>query len=277
MIKADFHTHSSNSGDCDTPMNEQILSAINKNIDFLCITEHMDIDYPLPSEEFMDDYCDFNLDAKTYHDEYLKMKAKYEDSNPDFALYFGVEIGMQEHLTDKNNDFVKSQPFDFVIASAHLLNGLDPFYDNFWKGKTDSEVYREYFESIYKNICLFNNFDVLGHLDYIVRYGRTKDMNYSYSDYADIIDSILKKLIELGKGIEINTGGLKDGLKYTNPCPDIVKRYHDLGGEIITIGSDAHKPGFIAYEFSTAEKILKSAGFDHYNIFVNRKPVNINL
>ena len=92
-------------------------------------------------------------------------------------------------------------------------------------------------------------------------------------DYYDYIDTALRMLIEKGKGIEINTASLKYGLKYPNPCPDILKRYRELGGEIITIGADAHTPDKIGYAFDKAADVLRECGFSYYAVFKNRRPV----
>lgn len=270
MIIADFHTHSSNSGDCDVPMYMQIESAINKGIKYLCITEHMDYDFPKAPDEDVS----FILDTDTYYDEYLFNKEKYHEK---INLFFGVELGLQPHLAIRHNEYVSKYPFDFVIGSSHLCDGYDVYYPDFFIGKNEVECYRRYFESELENIKEFNNFDVYGHLDYILRYGPTKDNNFHYNDYAEIIDEILKQLISSGKGIEINTGGLKDGMKETNPCLDILRRYKDLGGEIITVGSDSHNPENIAYDFKTAKETLLAAGFSRYTIFKERTADFIDL
>ena len=107
-------------------------------------------------------------------------------------------------------------------------------------------------------------------MDYVVRYGPTKDTDYSYEKYADILDSILELLIEKEKGLEINTGGLRSGLKSTNPCADLLKRYKKLGGEIITIGSDAHKTADVSSSFEIAREILLDCGFKYYTTFEKR-------
>ena len=101
-----------------------------------------------------------------------------------------------------------------------------------------------------QNVRIDGDFDVLGHLDYVVRYGIEQEKEYSYRKFADEIDEILKILIKRGKGLEINMAGLKYGLPFAHPHPDILKRYRELGGEIITVGSDAHRPEHIAYEFA---------------------------
>ena len=284
MILSDFHTHSSNSGDSDTKMQLQIESAINKGIRHLCITEHMDMDYPAPPAGHEDEHCDFYLQYEPYKKEFDEMYEKYcvlnnntSDKTSDFNLYHGVELGLQPQISDKNRDFVKGKEFDFIIGSCHLVDGEDPYYPEYYVGKIEENIFRNYFEYIYRNICVFDNFDVLGHLDYIVRYGKEKDAHYSYSKYSDEIDTILKTLIEKGKGIEINTGGIRNGLKFPNPCPDVLKRYRELGGEIITVGSDAHEPDIIANNFSIAEQILKDTGFRYYAIFKNRTPEFLKL
>ena len=113
-------------------------------------------------------------------------------------------------------------------------------------------------------------FDVYGHLDYVVRYSPEK--SYDPLDYREMIDEILKLLIKKGKGIEINTAGLKSGLGYVHPHEFILNRYKELGGEMITAGSDAHDRSRVAADFDQAEEALKKAGFKYYAVFRQRKP-----
>lgn len=276
MIISDFHTHSSNSGDCDEKMQSQIEAALNKGIKHLCITDHNDFDYPDPLPKYIDESCSFLLDVDTYYNEYLKMKDKYcTNSSNDFNLYFGVELGMQLQVVEENKILATKYPFDFIIASSHVLYHEDPYYPEFYEGRSEIKINNDYFESIYENICEFNDFDVYGHLDYIFRYGKTK--TYNFNDYRDVIEPILKKIVSMGKGIEINTCGLRNNMKYPNPSPEILKMYKDLGGEIITVGSDAHSSKHVAWEFNIAESILKNCGFEYYTIFKNRKPDFLKL
>ncbi len=265
-ITADYHLHSSFSGDSNTPMEEMILQGIQKGLTRMCFTEHNDFDYPVTLEE-PEGFFDLNADSYLY--DFLKLKEKYAER---IQLFFGVEIGLQPHLTRKNAAFIKEHDYDFVIASSHICNGKDPYYPSFFEGRTQEEAFLEYFESILANIKGFSNFDVYGHLDYVVRYAPDQDSRYSYLSYKEIIDKILCKLIEDGKGIELNTGGLARGMKEVHPCRDILKRYHELGGEIITIGSDAHKPESIASSFDYAACVLSECGFRYYCTFERRSP-----
>ena len=185
----------------------------------------------------------------------------------------GIEIGLQPHLGEVYRDFNRKHPFDFVIGSVHLMNGKDPYYGEVFEGRSDREVYREMFRLTLENLEAVQEFDVLGHIDYVVRYGRKQAEEYSCAEFADEIDAILRMVVEMGKGIELNTGGFKYGLGFCNPHPDIIKRYRELGGEIITVGAAAHRPEHVAYDFGRADEILKECGFRYYTVFENRKPV----
>lgn len=263
-ITADYHLHSSFSGDSDTPMEEMALAGIRKGLTQMCFTEHQDFDYPV-SGETPEGLFDLNPDSYLYA--FLKCREKYADR---IALRFGAELGLQPHLSEKNDAFVRAHEYDFIIASSHLCNGKDPYYPAFYEGRPQEEAYREYFESILENLKSFENFDVYGHLDYVVRYGPQKDHGYAYEQYQDIFDQILTELLQNGKGIELNTGGLLNGLREANPCTAILRRYKELGGEIITIGSDAHVPGNIAASFDRAAEMLTDCGFRYYCTFERR-------
>lgn len=265
-IKADYHLHSSFSGDSDTPMEEMILKGISSGLTSMCFTEHMDMDYVYSNPE---DQGIFELNTDSYLYDFIKYKEKYAGQ---IKLLFGVELGLQPHLKRRLAVYAKSYDFDFIIGSSHICNGKDPYYPAFFEGRTDDEGYREYFSSILENIRAFQNFDVYGHLDYVVRYGKTKDAEYSYDKYKDLLDPILEAILEAERGIEINTGAINYGLRDLNPCTEILKRYRQLGGEIITIGSDAHRPDALAKEFNRAAEILTECGFKYYTVFEKRMP-----
>lgn len=264
-IKADFHLHSHFSDDCTTSMEDMILSGIQRGLETMCFTEHHDMNYP---HREGNKSPMFFLQVSPYYKELIQLKERYASQ---INILFGVELGLQPHLISEHTNFINSHPFDFVIGSSHLCNGKDVYFPEFYEGKLEVDAHAEYFQSVLTIVTKFQGFDVYGHLDYLVRYSPTQNTNYSYQKHATVIDSILKTLIHNGKGIEINSGGLKHGLGDTNPCTDIVKRYKELGGEIITIGSDAHFPEYVSYEFDQVASILKSCGFQYYTVFENRK------
>lgn len=265
-VKADFHLHSSFSGDSTAPMEDMILKGISLGLNTMCFTEHMDMDYvyPNPGEEGM-----FELNTDSYLYELIRLKEKYAGQ---IKILFGVELGVQPHLRRQLAVYAKSFDFDFIIASSHLCNRKDPYYPSFYEGRSDEEAYREYFNSVLDHLKTFENFDVYGHLDYVVRYGKTKDADYCYEKYRDVLDPILETILEKEKGIELNTGAINYHLKELNPCTDLLKRYRSLGGEIITVGSDAHKPDAVAKGFDYAADVLTECGFQYYTTFENRMP-----
>lgn len=265
-ILADCHLHSHHSGDSETPMEDMIKKALEAGLRTLCFTEHNDFDFPDTPEG---PGAAFTLNTDSYLYELLQLKEKYADR---IQLLFGVELGLQPQVFRQNAVYANCYDFDFIIGSAHVCRGMDPYYPAFFEGRCEEEAYREYFESIYRNIRRFQNFDVCGHLDYVVRYGPNKDREYSYDRYRDIFDKILTFLIDEGKGLEVNTGGVKSGLAELHPCTDILKRYRQLGGELVTVGSDAHTPNHIGAYFDRAAAILKDCGFGYYCIYEKRTP-----
>lgn len=270
-VLSDYHLHSSFSGDSKAPMEAMIKRGIALGLENMCFTEHMDMDFPYPREE---ERGMFELNTDSYLYELLRLKEKYAGQ---INVCFGVELGLQPHISGELSKYSGEFGFDFIIGSSHLCSRRDPYYPAFYEGRTEEAAYREYFSSIADNLKVFDNFDVYGHLDYVVRYGPAKDSNYSYARYKDILDTVLTLLIDKGKGLEINTGAISYHLKELNPCTDIIRRYRELGGDIITIGSDAHAPERICDGFPLAADILKECGFRYYTVFAGRTPAFIRL
>ena len=260
----DCHMHSSFSADSPTPMEDMIKQAIQTRLTGICFTEHLDPDYPKTP-----DNLEFSLDIPSYHSQLMKLKDAYKEQ---IEIHFGIELGLQLHLGEYFHDLLEKYPFDFVIGSSHLVHGADPYYPEFFQGRSEQRAYMEYFESILENLSAFDEMDTYGHLDYIVRYGPNQNKFYSYGRYQDILDEILRKLIKKNVGLEVNTGGYHYRLGEPNPCTAIIRRYKALGGEIITIGADAHTPDKVGYAFDRAAQVLKECGFRYYTVFKERKP-----
>ena len=273
MIQADMHMHTWFSTDSEACPRDMADEAVRKGLKTICFTDHFDKDDLEWGEEGI-----FDVDA--YFVEMQKLQEEYAGK---LNIRIGIELGFRTYLKDYYEELTKKYPFDFVIGSVHNVpykkdaegNILytDPAAEKLFTDRTDKEAYRLMMETTLENVRTSDCFQTLGHLDYVVRYGKSREKEYSYTDYADIIDEILKLLIEKEKGLEVNSAGLKYGLPFAHPHPDVLKRYRELGGEIITIGADAHKPEHIAYDFAKAEVILKSCGFKYYTEFFEQKPV----
>ncbi len=260
---SDFHVHTEFSGDCATPVREQIERAIQLSMPSLCLTDHHDFD--VHSGEI-----DFNLDLEHYLPAMEQMRQEYESA---IQLLTGIELGLQTHLNGYFDELLAAYEFDFIIGSTHFVHGLDPYYPQFFHGREEAKAYEEYFEVLLHNVKTLDQYDVVGHIDYIVRYGPNKNLFYRYETYAELLEELLKTIIDKGKGIECNTAGFRHGLKQPNPHPDILRRYRELGGEIITVGSDAHTPSDLGLGFDTARQLLLSCGYEYYTTFEKRKPV----
>ena len=259
-MKADFHVHTYYSMDSETSPEEMIQEGIRRGLKTICITDHQDIDYSEPG---------FEIDFANYFPELQALQEKYKGK---IEVRIGMEFGLQPHLNDTFTKLVREYPFDYVIGSLHLVDGQDPYYRVYFDDKADEEGYRRTFELTLENIKAIPDFDALGHIDYIVRYGKKQAEEYSYAKYADYLDAILRFLIDNGKALELNTGGWKYGLSFAHPHSDVLKRYKELGGEMVTIGSDGHKPEHLAYDFHRVSDYLKACGFKYYTEFCRRKP-----
>ncbi len=269
MIKTDCHLHSTFSTDGHSDMESEILHAIDMGLNTLCFTEHNDYGAN-PDGNFV-------VDIEAYHDKFTELKNKYEDR---IELLFGIEAGLQptDGIFSYFDDYISSHDFDFVIGSSHVVKNKDPYYPVFFEDYPDDDAaYRAYFEEELQNTMMYDNYDSYGHLDYILRYGKTGNKNFTYEKFANVLDPLLKSIIEHGKCIEINSAGFRKGMGTPNPHIDILKRYHNLGGLPPTVGSDAHGVPDMAADFDKVHQTLSEAGFTCYSIFRNRKRFEIQL
>lgn len=270
MYKADSHVHSSFSGDSMEKIENIIERAIELRMDEITITDHLDLDFP-------GDVNIFELDVDNYIKTLKELKREYKNN---INIKIGIELGLQPHLKEAYKDIFQCKDIDFIIGSSHCVNRMDVADKKFFEKYAKDEAHRIYFEEVLENIDIFPEINVYGHLDFINRYGRSVYEDFkriNFEMHKEIIDKILKKLIEKGIGIEINTSALRYGLRDFHPCRNILKRYKELGGEIITIGSDSHRALDIMRDFDKAKKTLKEIGFKKFCTFEKRAVKYINL
>ncbi len=269
-IRYDCHLHSDFSGDSDTPCEMQVRRALELGLSGLCFTEHHDPDYP------PDEGIGFTVNFADYFARMQKIREQFANR---IRIGIGMEFGIQPHLGGVLLELSGRWPFDFIIASQHILDGKDPYDPAYFEGRSEEECYREFLAAQLDTLKLLplSGFDTLGHMDYIVRYGPNRNRFYSYKKYADVIDPLLRFLIDNGKCLEVNTGGLRYGLGETNPCTDVLRRYRELGGEMITVGSDAHEPRWLAHDFDRTADLLTELGYKYYTVFERHKPRQIRL
>ncbi len=256
-MKTDLHSHSTWSQDGKASPEQMILAAIERQINVLAITDHADF---VPGDSI------FAPDA------YLEGLHSLADRHSGITLVCGVELGIQAERAEQCRAFTASRSFDFVIGSMHRAAELDFYYGVFYKYHTDVEdCWRIYLEEAIKAVKAVQDFDVLGHIDIIRRYGLTRGTTLP-DRLLPLLDELFTWLIKHNKGIEINTSGIRYGLESFHPYPELLKRYHHLGGQIVTIGSDSHSSSTLGENFTEAVELLKFCGFDRLTWYKNRQP-----
>ncbi|MEG0855653.1 MAG: histidinol-phosphatase HisJ family protein [Terrisporobacter sp.] len=264
----DYHMHCSFSEDSKTPMEDMINKSIDLGIKEICFTDHVDYSVIINDKE-----TDIDVDFKDYFKTIHSFQEKYKDR---IIIKKGIEMGLQNHILDKCREDVVNHDFDFVIASVHTIDKIELIQKDFYKDKTQLEAYRQYYEILYNMISKYKDYSVLGHLDIVKRYG---DLNNIIDDkvFSDEIDEILKMAIYEGKGIEINTSSFRYRLPDLTPSSYILKRYRELGGEILTTGSDSHNTAQVAHEFKYIYEKLQDIGYRYVCTFDKMKPNFIKL
>lgn len=258
MMYMDYHVHSFYSFDGKANVEDICAAAINKGLSEICFTEHFSINPHDPSYNF--------FDYDSYSKSIEMLKAKFQDK---LEIRKGIESGEPHVNKEKLDEIVEKFDLDFIIGSVHNIGNLK--LRKYMKGKEKKTIYKDYFNEVYKT-ALYGEFDVLGHLDLMKRYAYEYVGNYNYDDYEEYIEKILSTVIKRGKGIEINTSGMRSDFKEAFPKIEILKKYKELGGEIITIGSDSHDEKYVGCGFDKVCCTLKDLGFSKIYAYKKRKP-----
>ncbi len=283
-MRADYHVHTEFSDDSDYLMEQVVKDAIAMKLDEICFTDHVDygikndwgdgenIRYRegIPGEP--ENMPILNVDYPLYYNAYQNMRKMYGDK---ISLKLGMEFGMQAHTIEKYENLFKRYPFDFIILSVHEIEDKEFWTQDFQRGKSQEEYNMRYYKELLYLVENYHNYSILGHMDLIVRYDE-KGI-YPFEKLKPIITEILKTVINDGKGIEINTSSHRYGLKDLTPSKDILKLYKELGGEIITIGSDSHKKEHLGAYIDETKEVLKELGFKEFCTFDKMKPIYHSL
>ncbi len=272
----DNHNHSQFSFDGGrTSVGKTVNSAIGKGLAGVCFTDHCDFFVP-PMKAKYEEYVPEVFDIEARNAEIDKVNAKCPQ---DFHVFKGIEIGVQKSERDKIAAHLEKYSFDEIIASVHYLDDTDPFWGGYYEGKTWRYAYGHYLETLYDEmVWLGDRFDIMGHYDYVTRYAPYPECSILYKDFPDILDSMLRYLAENGKALEINTKTYQD-FKGRTPVLDknILMRYRELGGEIISLGSDSHDADRVGFNFERTAALVSRCGFRYLAHFDKRKPVMLPI
>lgn len=284
-MRTDYHLHCEFSDDSRERMETQIERAIELKLDEICFTDH--VDYGIKK-----DWSEGNIvwrggDAMSsgvegkdplanvnYPEYFSKIDRMRETYKGQIVIKKGLEFGIQSITADQFRELYNKyrDELDFVLFSMHQVNNLEFWTQDFQRGKTQKEYNEEYYREIYETQKIFKDYSVLAHLDLIIRYD--KNGVYPFENVKDMIAEILKLAIADGKGIELNTSSWKYGLSDTQPSRAILKLYKDLGGRILTVGSDAHVAKMLADHLDEGYRILRDEiGFKEICTFEKMQPV----
>jgi len=265
MTFTDTHTHSTFSIDSICTVDQSVQAAIAAKLRGISITDHLDIGAP---EGSVGNFLDIDAQQSA-------IQTCVDQYGARVNIYAGIEIGLQLHCVDEIKKVVSTRNFDIIIGSVHLVNRIDPYIGAFYVGKSLKESYREYVEYYIDCVRMFGDFDVLGHYDYISRYSPYKEKTLWYRAFADHFDTLFQIMIENGKALELNTRSYlpRNGNPPPEFDPDVFKRFRELGGEMVTLGSDAHDTERVGDHFGYYAAKLKQCGFNYLTHFKERKPV----
>ena len=255
----DFHLHSKVSYDGYSDAAAMVAAAAERGLKAICFTDHLDYD-PLGRDP------NLAFDTKDY-------AAAYDGLyHPEVKIFRGMEFGMLPDNTELFQKDLQRRNFDFVIGSAHFIEGLDIYYQEFWEGKTTYQAFLSTLDTTLACVKAHDAYDVLGHLTYAGKQPHNPGQKpVLYKDFREVMDEILKILVEKGKGMEVNTSGM-DKCGAFLPDETILRRFKELGGEIVTVGSDAHGADRVGQYCDEACHMVADI-FGYVCTFEERKPV----
>ena len=266
------HVHTQYSHDCSTPMEAMFIAAIREKVSGIAITDHCNADFCVSDNSYMNILKSAN-EARLLRDKYSSQ------------LKVGVGIELSDVLRKKDYAarLMKAIKPDCVIISVHnlMINNLPAHISRMnFANMSDCEAYdiiRMYFSDLAATVKEAD-FDICAHLTLPLRYTNgVYGKKLALRDFTTEIEKILSTLIGRQKALEINTSDVHHQLFDFMPGEDIVSLYYNMGGRLVTIGTDAHLPQNISSGFTDAQKMLKKIGFDSYMFYQNRKPLSIPL
>lgn len=271
----DNHNHSEFSFDGKrTSVESSAMSAKNKGLGGICFSDHCDFYVP-PMKATFEDLVPEYFDVTQQQNEIDRVQ---ELCGKEFKILKGIEIGMYEECHEQIRTTLNDNDFDQIIASVHYIDRTDPYYGGFYDGKDWKQAYGRYLETIYREMTWLQDFDIMAHYDYVARYAPYPQASILYRDFSDIFDETFRYLISEGKALEINTKSYQD---YNGRTPQLdtglLMRYKDMGGEIISLGSDSHDPARTGDKFAHYASLLKSLGFRWTAHYEKRKLVQVPL
>ena len=255
----DFHMHSTISFDGHDKPEDMVKAAEKMGLSEICFTEHVDYQIDKPVQDMV-------FDMQLYHtllDPLRSDKVK---------IRRGMEFGLKEYNRKQLRIDAAKRKYDFVIGSVHFVDEIDVYFPEFWEGRTISDAEQRFMEQTLACVQAHDDFDVLGHLTYLSKSSsHPANRPIEYEDHRELTDEILRTLVNKGIGLEINTSGMQRIQRFL-PDEPYLRRFRELGGEIVTIGSDAHTRDRVGQYSKEACDLLRGI-FGYVCTFEDRKPI----
>ena len=270
---ADYHVHTEFSDDSVYPMEQVVKDAIDLHLDEICITDHVDhgvkVDWD-SGEEILYRHGEplANVDYPRWELELQRVRDLFAGK---INVKMGMEFGVQVHTISQFEALFHRYPFDFIILSIHQVEDKEFWTQDFQTGRTQQEYNERYYQEMLDVVRAYKNYSVLGHMDLIKRYDKAGI--YPFEQIRPFVAEILKIVIADGKGIEVNTSSHRYGLTDSMPSAQLLRLYRDLGGSIVTIGSDSHAPAHLGSYLQDAKEQLKGLGFPHFCTYERMRPI----
>lgn len=258
LMRVDYHVHSDHSFDCSVSAADMCRQAARLGVDELCFTNHVDFDWCNPAS------CDVAAQTRAV----ASLNGRFAPR--DLTVLNGAEVGLAgEEAAAAARAYLAGRPLDFVIGSLHMVDGLDAYYPEYFEGHTQEENYARYIRRIEPALRAFPEFSAVGHFDFVAKHAPYDDRRMTYDAAPEAFDSLFRFVAERGKCIEINTSAWLDDPAWGL---DILTRYRELGGEYVTVGSDAHMADRVSRRFDEAVALAKAAGIRYIATFRAMEP-----
>lgn len=266
----DCHSHCFHSVDSPTPIDEMIVTAISKGVQYMAFTDHLDRDY-LYGDSIDKDIK--QLDIAYHIADTMRAKIKYADK---IEIACGIECGFSKAAEDDYVKLLSGCDLDIILNSVHSVNGMDCYHSEYFENKSKRQAYSDYLLAVLDSINAKYSFDVITHIGYVCRKAPFENRDIDYSEFADIIDEILKGIINKNVSLELNSHNRGTNTPFL-PYLSIVKRYLELGGSEFTFGSDAHRISRVNDKFEIVKDFLLEHNQKYLNIYRKRQKIKIDL
>lgn len=262
-IMYDCHIHCEHSHDSVASIDEMVNKAVEKGMKYVAFTDHFDKDY------LYDNSMDAGirqLDLDRHIIELVQAKDKYKGI---IDIAIGLECGFSPASRLDTAKILQEVPVDIVLNSVHTIGGIDCYYKEFYIGLTQRQAFEKYLLAVLASIDPGYDYNVIAHLGYVSRRAPFDDRSLNYSDYTDLLDEILKRIIARDVSLELNSHTEELGIPFL-PYISVVDRYIQLGGEQFTFGSDSHRTNRLGEKYSEVSKYLQSKGIRYINSYMEK-------